>query len=424
MKLIGLVLALSLAAAGAAAAAEEAPKVAGTDVPVPKRVKFVAPEYPAEAQAKGLRGIVILELTIDTKGQVARVEVTRSVPPFDEAAAAAVKQWEYEVTKVEGKPVSVRLTVPITFALKLPEMKRENGIPELRQGANPGFPPSEAKGSHTVTAELTIAGDGQIAEGQVLEGDSPWAEALLLAVRTWRFAPTADGEPLRFSLKAEFVPAGGAEKAQRVGLELSGPRHLAALPAELPNPAAAPGPPQPADATPETPAAASAAPATAASPAPVASAPPAVSAPPAAASATPATAPSPAPTPAPPPMEVIAAPPPPTVPAGPEGLGVSAVRDVRIEAGIPDLIRGRRPVVPPLARIAGTEGTVDVRFAVDSSGAASKVDAVGAEPLRSAALQAVQSWAFRRTRADRLYLVASFTYAGDQASAVVKPAQQ
>jgi len=156
----------------------------------------------------------------------------------------------------------------------------------------------------------------------------------------------------------------------------------------------------------------------------VASAPPVVSAPPAAAAATPATAPSPAPTPAPPPMEVIAAPPPPTVPAGPEGLGVSAVRDVRIEAGIPDLIRGRRPVVPPLARIAGTEGTVDVRFAVDSSGAASKVDAVGAEPLRSAALQAVQSWAFRRTRADRLYLVASFTYAGDQASAVVKPAQQ
>jgi TonB family protein len=419
VKLIGLVFALSLAAAGAAAAAEEAPKVAGTDVPVPKRVKFVAPEYPAEAQAKGLRGIVILELTIDTKGQVARVEVTRSVPPFDEAAAAAVKQWEYEVTKVEGKAVSVRLTVPITFALKLPEMKRESGIPELRQGANPGFPPSEAKGSHTVTAELTIAGDGQIAEGQVLEGDSPWAETLLLAVRTWRFAPTADGEPLRFSLKAEFVPAGGAEKAQRVGLELSGPRHLAALPAELPNPAAAPGPPQPADATAETPASPAAPPLSPpASPAPVASAPPL------AASAAPATAPSPAPTPAPPPMEVIAAPPPPTVPAGPEGLGVSAVRDVRIEAGIPDLIRGRRPVVPPLARIAGTEGTVDVKFAVDSSGAASKVDAVGAEPLRSAALQAVQSWAFRRTRADRLYLVASFTYAGDQASAVVKPAQQ
>ena len=65
----------------------------------------------------------------------------RSVPPFDEAALTAARQWEYEVTKVDGKPVPVRLTVPITFALKLPDMTREAGIPELRQGAAPRFPP-------------------------------------------------------------------------------------------------------------------------------------------------------------------------------------------------------------------------------------------------------------------------------------------
>ena len=68
--------------------------------------------------------------------------MVRSIPPFDEAALVAVRQWEYEVTKVDGKPVSVKLTVPITFALKLPEIaSRQQGMPELRTGAFPPIPP-------------------------------------------------------------------------------------------------------------------------------------------------------------------------------------------------------------------------------------------------------------------------------------------
>ena len=57
MRLTGPVLALCLASAGVVSAADEAPKVAGTEVAVPKRIKFVPPEYPAEAQARGMRGI-------------------------------------------------------------------------------------------------------------------------------------------------------------------------------------------------------------------------------------------------------------------------------------------------------------------------------------------------------------------------------
>src|SRR3977135_1811076 len=115
-------------------------KVAGRDVPAPKRTRFISPVFPLEAQAAGQRGIVIIELVIDEAGKVSTADVLRSVPPFDDAALTAARQWEYEVTKVDGKPVPVRLTVPITFALKLPDMTREAGIPELRQGATPGFP--------------------------------------------------------------------------------------------------------------------------------------------------------------------------------------------------------------------------------------------------------------------------------------------
>src|SRR5262249_33817708 len=101
----GLLLALA-AHAQEPTPAPEAPLQAGAEgVPVPKRTKTVPPEYPAEAQAQGVRGIVILELVVDPQGKVASVNVLRSVPGLDAAAVEAAKQWEYEITKVGGKPV-------------------------------------------------------------------------------------------------------------------------------------------------------------------------------------------------------------------------------------------------------------------------------------------------------------------------------
>src|ERR671936_539170 len=96
-----LVLSAALAAVGPTPPRDqEEPRAAGTDVPVPKRTKFVQPHYPAEALALGLRGIVILSLTIDGTGKVSAIDVVRSLPPFDEPAVAAARQWEYEPTKV------------------------------------------------------------------------------------------------------------------------------------------------------------------------------------------------------------------------------------------------------------------------------------------------------------------------------------
>jgi hypothetical protein len=99
---------------------------------------------------------------------------------------------------------------------------------------------------------------------------------------------------------------------------------------------------------------------------------------------------------------------------------VSAVRDVTLAMGVPDLTRGRRPVVPPLARMASATGNVDVRFAVDASGASSVQEVTGPDLLKEAARQAVMSWVFRRTTAERLHLVASFVYGAATASATVR----
>jgi len=71
--------------------------------------------------------------------------------------------------------------------------------------------------------------------------------------------------------------------------------------------------------------------------------------------------------------------------------------------------------------MSGTSGTVEVSFSVSAAGTTSLQGSAGPELLRTAAEQAVSSWVFRRSRADRTYLVGVFTYAGDKSSAVVRP---
>jgi outer membrane biosynthesis protein TonB len=95
------------------------------------------------------------------------------------------------------------------------------------------------------------------------------------------------------------------------------------------------------------------------------------------------------------------------------------VRGIQLGESVPDLVSGRRPVVPPLARLNTVIGKVLVRFAVDASGATSNVEAEGPDPLREAARQAVASWIFRRTKADRIRLEATFDYGAEAATATV-----
>ncbi len=99
---------------------------------------------------------------------------------------------------------------------------------------------------------------------------------------------------------------------------------------------------------------------------------------------------------------------------------MSSIADVTLLEGIPDLVKGRHPVPPPLARINGVTGSVTVRFAVNAAGFAKVEDVEGPDLLKPAAQDTVSSWTFRRTSAQRLHLVASFDYKEDTATATVK----
>jgi len=84
----------------------------------PKLIKKVIPEYPKECKEKGVEGTVILEATLDKKGNIKKVKVLKSAhPELDKSAIKAVKQWKYEPYIIDGKPHSVIFTITVTFKL-------------------------------------------------------------------------------------------------------------------------------------------------------------------------------------------------------------------------------------------------------------------------------------------------------------------
>ena len=95
-----------------------APVRPGGKIREPQRVVNVAPNYPDVARIAHVEGIVILEAVIGPDGVVRDVRVLRSKPLLDEAAMAAVRQWRYTPTLLNGTPVAVVMTVTVTFKLQ------------------------------------------------------------------------------------------------------------------------------------------------------------------------------------------------------------------------------------------------------------------------------------------------------------------
>lgn len=83
-----------------------------------KRKRYVAPDYPQDALAKGLGGTVTIVFTVDVRGETQDIRVESAEPPgmFDKAAIAAIKRWRYEPLLVDGVPTEVPARMTIRFA--------------------------------------------------------------------------------------------------------------------------------------------------------------------------------------------------------------------------------------------------------------------------------------------------------------------
>ena len=75
------------------------------------------PVYPPLAKQARIQGSVVLHAIIDKDGTVTQLEVISGHPLLVQSALAAVKQWRYQPTQLNGEPVEVDTQITVSFVL-------------------------------------------------------------------------------------------------------------------------------------------------------------------------------------------------------------------------------------------------------------------------------------------------------------------
>lgn len=199
--------------------AKAQPYRVGDDVKAPVAIVHVNPQYPEEARAERISGMVVLETVIDHTGAVRDIKVLKGLPHgLSEAAVTAVKQWVFKPGTMNGEAVDVIFNLTINF--KLDKNDADPNAP-LRVGGDVKAPivmervepvyTEEARKeriSGIVILEAIIGRDGLVKEAHVLK-PLPFGldQAAVEAVKQWIFKPgTLEGKPVDviFNLTINF----------------------------------------------------------------------------------------------------------------------------------------------------------------------------------------------------------------------------
>ena len=191
----------------------------GKDLENLKLIKKVEPVYPDEARKAGIEGLVVLEGTIDTEGNVSKVKVLKGEhDSLNKAAAEALKQWKYEPATLKGKPMPVNITVTMNFKLgdkkegaPKPAESTDHPGPTLIKKVSPTYPEDARKEGieGTVILEATIDTEGNVAKVKVLKGGiDSLNQAAVDAIKQWKYEPIIlDGKPVpsTFTVTIKFA---------------------------------------------------------------------------------------------------------------------------------------------------------------------------------------------------------------------------
>ncbi len=86
---------------------------------LPKPRRRTSPVYPDKARQRGVTGYVKLKILLSASGEIGRVRVVDAKPRgiFEEAALAAVRQWEFDPAVYQGSPVETWMDQVVRFEL-------------------------------------------------------------------------------------------------------------------------------------------------------------------------------------------------------------------------------------------------------------------------------------------------------------------
>ena len=136
-RLLAVVLVMSIAPVELGTAQERPPIRVGGELREPQKTKSVPMPYPSEAKASRTQDIVFLDCVIGADGKVRDVAILRGVPILAKAARAAVLEWEYTPTLLNGEPVPVAMAVAVTFVMDTSGKKRDSLLIAALKDSNP-----------------------------------------------------------------------------------------------------------------------------------------------------------------------------------------------------------------------------------------------------------------------------------------------
>jgi TonB family protein len=105
------------AASAAPAAAAGGARFVDEEVARPPQVNAVDLEYPSAALKQGVKGQVVVEVTVGTDGRVRQASVVESIPLLDKAALDAARKLRFAPTLLGGEPIEVSFFAPVRFDL-------------------------------------------------------------------------------------------------------------------------------------------------------------------------------------------------------------------------------------------------------------------------------------------------------------------
>jgi TonB family protein len=112
----------------------EIPKGVGeySECQVPPSIETtLQPAYPEMARLAGIQGRVFVRVLIDEQGRAAKAEIVKRVPAdtkvFDKATIDYIMSARFSPGQINGKKVSVWMTIPVRFLLQGKTISPEQG---------------------------------------------------------------------------------------------------------------------------------------------------------------------------------------------------------------------------------------------------------------------------------------------------------
>lgn len=174
--------------------AEEMPEPIGGMEALAKRIV-----YPEEAKKYGVEGSVFVQFTVNEQGKVVDASIFRSDSELlNESALTAVKGMSFKPGKNAGKPVKIKLTIPVKYALadkEKPAAPEEQPFPVGGMQAlmkNIVYPEDAIKANvqGKVLLKAIIDEKGNVGTVTILKNLSPSCDkAAITAIKATKFTP-------------------------------------------------------------------------------------------------------------------------------------------------------------------------------------------------------------------------------------------